>query len=191
MVQTSSKWGKFGLLTFKFDLEGRSLHKTTGTLIKLICTFGPNLVILTWTHPEISRGQASDWHTDWHTKTKIDGSWTSAYVKRPISPLLMHVLMLTKGHHFITCLQELCLFCQHTWTWCYDTTEPFHKWFMSSELRSWEFFCCNYDSNDQIRLHFCTCYDSWASKVCVKLWPDLVIIIFYIRSISIFMRLGL
>ena len=33
--------------------------------------------------------------------------------KKAISPLLMHVLMLTKGRHFIACLQELCLFCHH------------------------------------------------------------------------------
>ena len=52
-----------------FDLEGQGqlLHKTIGTLNKLFCTFEPNLVILVWTGPELSRGQASDWHTDWHT----------------------------------------------------------------------------------------------------------------------------
>ena len=43
-----------------FDLEGqgRSLDKTIGTLTKLFCTFGPNLVIPAWTGPEFSRGQA-------------------------------------------------------------------------------------------------------------------------------------
>ena len=51
----------------KFDLEGqgRSLHKTVGTLIKLFSTLGLNLVILVWMGPELSRRQASDWHTDW------------------------------------------------------------------------------------------------------------------------------
>ena len=34
-----------------FDLEGQ----------------GPNLVILAWMGPELSREQASDWHTDWQT----------------------------------------------------------------------------------------------------------------------------
>ena len=66
-------WYKFGnpSLDFqvKFDLEGqgRSVHKTIGTLTKVFCIFGPNLVILAWTGPESSRGQASDWHTDRQT----------------------------------------------------------------------------------------------------------------------------
>ena len=47
MVRTSSKWGKFGFQV-KFDLEGqgRSVHKTIGTLTKVFCIFGPNSVIL-------------------------------------------------------------------------------------------------------------------------------------------------
>ena len=53
----------------KFDLEGQgpSVHKTIGTLTKAFCIFGPNLVILAWTGPELSCGQASDWHTDRQT----------------------------------------------------------------------------------------------------------------------------
>ena len=54
---------KMGLIwTFqvKFDLEGqgRLLHKT-----KVFHISDPNLVILAWTGHELSRGQASDWHT--------------------------------------------------------------------------------------------------------------------------------
>ena len=58
----------------KFDLEGQSrlLHKTIRTLTKLLCPFVPNLVILAWTGPELLRGQASDWHTDWHMYTHTD-----------------------------------------------------------------------------------------------------------------------
>ena len=65
-------------VNLEFDLrvnlegQGRSLHKTIWTLTKLFCTFGPNLVVLTWTGPELSCGQASDWHTDWHTDTHTD-----------------------------------------------------------------------------------------------------------------------
>ena len=53
----------------KFDLEGHgpSLHKTTGALTNVFCTFDPNLVILASTDPELSCGQASDWYTDWQT----------------------------------------------------------------------------------------------------------------------------
>ena len=53
----------------KFDLEGQGqwVYKTIGTLTKVFCIFGPNLVILAWTGPELSRGQASDWHTETHT----------------------------------------------------------------------------------------------------------------------------
>ena len=55
----------------KFDIEGqwRSLYKTKGTLTKVLCIFGPNLMILAWTGPELSRGQANDWHTDRQTHT--------------------------------------------------------------------------------------------------------------------------
>ena len=53
----------------KFDLEnqGQSPPKTIGILTKVFYTFGPNLAILAWTGPELLRGQASDWRTDWHT----------------------------------------------------------------------------------------------------------------------------
>ena len=53
----------------KFDLEGKgqSPPKTIGILTKVFYTCVSNLVILAWTGLELSRGQASDWHTDWHT----------------------------------------------------------------------------------------------------------------------------
>ena len=55
----------------KFDLEGQGQlpPKTIGTLTKVFCIFGPNLAILAWTGPELSPGQASDWHTDRQTDT--------------------------------------------------------------------------------------------------------------------------
>ena len=56
-------------LIFHIEGQSRSLHKTIGTLTKLFCTFGPNLVILAWTGTELSRGQTIDRHTDWHTHT--------------------------------------------------------------------------------------------------------------------------
>ena len=40
----------------------------------------------------------------------------------------------------------------------------------------WNWFCCNYDSNDTISPQFCTCHDSWAAVACAKLLPDLIII---------------
>ena len=53
----------------KFDLEGQGQlpPKTIRTLTKVFCIFGPNLAILAWTGPQLSRGQASDWHTDRQT----------------------------------------------------------------------------------------------------------------------------
>ena len=56
----------------KFDLEGQgqSPPKTIGILTMVFYTFGPDLAILAWTGPELSRGQASDWRTDWHTHTR-------------------------------------------------------------------------------------------------------------------------
>ena len=58
----------------KFDLEGQDQlpHKTIGTLTKVFCIFGPNLAILAWTGPKLSRGQASDWHTDGQTDRQTD-----------------------------------------------------------------------------------------------------------------------
>ena len=56
----------------KSDLEGQGQlsPKTIGILTKVFCIFGLNLAILAWTGPELSRGQASDWHSDWHTHTR-------------------------------------------------------------------------------------------------------------------------
>ena len=52
----------------KFDLEGQGWlpPKTIGTLTKVFCIFGPNLVILAWTGDELSRGQTW-WRTDGRT----------------------------------------------------------------------------------------------------------------------------
>ena len=55
---------------FDFEGQGQSPPKTIGILTKVFYTFGPNLAILAWTGPELSRGQASDWRTDWHTHTR-------------------------------------------------------------------------------------------------------------------------
>ena len=53
----------------KFDLKGQVQlpRKSFGTLTKVFCIFSPNLA---WMGPELSRGKASDWHTDWHTHTQ-------------------------------------------------------------------------------------------------------------------------
>ena len=60
----------------KFDLEGKgqSPLKTIGILTKVFYTCVSILVILTWTDLELSRGQASDWHTDWHTDAGNDNT---------------------------------------------------------------------------------------------------------------------
>ena len=60
----------------KFDLEGKgqSPPKTIRTLTKVIYIYGLNLVILAWTGLELSRGQASDWHTDGQTDAGNDNS---------------------------------------------------------------------------------------------------------------------
>ena len=50
--------------------QQKNKKKTRRSLTKGFCIFGPNLAILAWTGPELSRGQASDWHTDWHTHTQ-------------------------------------------------------------------------------------------------------------------------
>ena len=45
---------------YDLDGQGQSPPKTIGILTKVFYTFGPNLAILAWTGPELSRGQASD-----------------------------------------------------------------------------------------------------------------------------------
>ena len=68
MVRTSSKWGKFWLLSKIWPWRSRLISpKTIGTLTKVFCIFGSNLVILAGMGPELSRGQASDWYTDTRT----------------------------------------------------------------------------------------------------------------------------
>ena len=74
--QGQSSYKTIKILTDAFCTSGRSKgqgqspHKTIGILTKLFCTFGPNLIILAWMGPELSRRQANDWHTDWHRHTQ-------------------------------------------------------------------------------------------------------------------------
>ena len=66
----SSNWGYILLfklnLTLKVKLNQTS--KTTGTLTKVFCACGPNLVIPAWT------GQACDWYIDAHADGQRDAS---------------------------------------------------------------------------------------------------------------------
>ena len=64
----------------KFDLEGegQSPRKTIGILTKVFYTCVSNLVILAWTGLELSRGQASDWHTDWQTHRRRQRQYPKA-----------------------------------------------------------------------------------------------------------------
>ena len=57
----------------KFDLEGQgqSPPKTIGILTKVFYTYGPNLVIVSWTGDELSRGQIW-WQTDGRTDGRTD-----------------------------------------------------------------------------------------------------------------------
>ena len=70
-AQKKHKTRQIWILKATFYLEGQgwSLHKTIGTLTNLFCNFVPNLVILAWTGPELSHGQATDWHRLTHTRT--------------------------------------------------------------------------------------------------------------------------
>ena len=63
----------------KFDLEGqgRSVHKTIGTLIKVFRILEPNFVILAWTVPSYcADNQMIDTHrqTDRHTHTQTQAT---------------------------------------------------------------------------------------------------------------------
>ena len=64
----------------KFDLEvqGQLPPKTIGILTKVLCSCGPNLVILAWTRDKLSRGQASGYHTDTQTDRRSQRQYPKA-----------------------------------------------------------------------------------------------------------------
>ena len=103
----------------KFDLEGqgRSVHKTLGTLTKVFCIFCPNLVVLAWTGPELSRGQASDWHTDRQTDTHTDAGNDNTQRPKLASGKNDHhrtwLIMPTQGLWFHTKTPKVTLIEQH------------------------------------------------------------------------------
>ena len=59
---------------FDFEGQGQSPPKTIRILTKVLYTHGPNLVILAWTGDELSRGQASDYHTHGRTHTQTQAT---------------------------------------------------------------------------------------------------------------------
>ena len=80
MARTSSKWGKFWLWSSIWPWRSRSIapppqkKKKIGILPKVFYTYGPNLVILSWTGDELSRGQAHDWRTHRQTDAGNDNT---------------------------------------------------------------------------------------------------------------------
>ena len=88
----------------KFDLEGQSWlpPKTIGTLTKVFCIFGPNLVILAWTADELSCGQTW-WRTDGRTgATTIPGGKNWPRVKNIFQECLWSWPNFMKGITVIT-----------------------------------------------------------------------------------------
>ena len=68
---TSSKY--FFVFTFKFNLTLKVKLNHPTTQFKVFYTAGLNLVILTFTGHELSRGQARDCNTDRQTDGRTDG----------------------------------------------------------------------------------------------------------------------
>ena len=62
MMPSSSRWDKFGFWGSIWPWRSRSISPQNNRDPKVFCIFGPNLVILAWTGPGLSRGQTSDWH---------------------------------------------------------------------------------------------------------------------------------
>ena len=76
----------------------------------------------------------------------------------------------------------------HLWT-NVDPRDTFHKWFMSSKLKSWEnYFHPIWISNGSNQSQYCTCYDSSAVVTCAILQPAERSIIFHIPATSIFLQ---
>ena len=65
----------------------------------------------------------------------------------------------------------------NNWTNCWQVfRDQSHKLFMNSLFKTHQnSFYSNFDSNNPIRLQFCTCHDSTAVMTCAKLWPDQII----------------
>ena len=76
IARTSAKWGNFDV-EGKFDLEGKgqSPQQNNKDLNQGLLHPWFNLVILAWTGLELSRGQASDWHTDGQTDAGNNSRW--------------------------------------------------------------------------------------------------------------------
>ena len=49
--------------------QHQSVPKTLETLTKVLCSSGPNLVILAWMGPKLSHGQAKGWNMDGRMET--------------------------------------------------------------------------------------------------------------------------
>ena len=98
----------------------------------------------------------------------------------------------TKKQNDSKCQETIasCQCCDGSWFIAWDT---FHKWFMSSWMKSYEnVFCFNLDLSHTIRSQMCTCHDSLAVMACAKLWsdwPDLIIN-FHTRKKTIRIRSG-
>ena len=72
---SSSHLGKIWFWSWIWlDGQERLPLKTIGTLTKVFCAFGPNLVILVWTGCELSRGRGCNWHMDGHADTGNDNA---------------------------------------------------------------------------------------------------------------------
>ena len=87
----------------KFDLEGKSQSppKTIGTLTKVFYIYGSNLVILASTGLELSRGQASDWHTDGQTDAGNDNT------RWPYRPRVITTIYPPESHEYLDCFTDL------------------------------------------------------------------------------------
>ena len=65
-------------INLNLTYQARSTPKITGILTKVFCTFGPNLVILSWTGDELSHGQAQNQvNFDFEVKFDLEGQCQS------------------------------------------------------------------------------------------------------------------
>ena len=73
----------------------------------------------------------------------------------------------------------------------HSIAEPFHKGFMSSQLKSCKnSLHYNPDSDNPMSSQICTFHNSSAVVTCAKLWPDRIII-FSVKATWFLTRLGL
>ena len=127
-----------------------------------------------------------------HTLHKSQRNQISIWIlneKSKVKLAQISICLLQKQFFLFMACQKLRKFSDFLWTrsdctWHQGSVskirEPFHRVYMLRIEILWIYiyFSCDYDSNNSVMSQFYTCPDNSAVVTCVKLWHDLVIILY-------------